>query len=29
MAGLVQDEPAILGNIEGIYGVESLPLRWS
>lgn len=29
MPGLVFDGPAVLGNIEGIYGVESLPLRWS
>jgi cytochrome P450 len=26
--GLALDGPALLGNIEGIYGVESLPLRW-
>jgi cytochrome P450 len=29
MPGLALDGPAVLGNIEGIYGVESLPLRWS
>jgi cytochrome P450 len=29
MAGLAPDGPAVLGNIEGIYGVESLPLRWN
>jgi cytochrome P450 len=29
MPGLAFDGPAVLGNIEGIYGVESLPLRWS
>jgi cytochrome P450 len=29
MAGLAPDGPAVLGNIEGIYGVESLPLRWA
>jgi hypothetical protein len=28
MPGLAFDGPAELGNIEGIYGVESLPLRW-
>jgi cytochrome P450 len=28
MPGLAPDGPAVLGNIEGIYGVESLPLRW-
>jgi cytochrome P450 len=29
MPGLAPDGPAVLGNLEGIYGVESLPLRWS
>lgn len=29
MAGLAPGGPAVLGNIEGIYGVESLPLRWN
>jgi cytochrome P450 len=29
MKGLVPGGPAVLGNIEGIYGVESLPLRWN
>lgn len=29
MPGLAPDGPAVLGNIEGIYGVESLPLRWN
>jgi cytochrome P450 len=29
MPGLALDGPAVLGNIEGIYGVESLPLRWN
>ncbi|HEY2508821.1 MAG TPA: cytochrome P450 [Streptosporangiaceae bacterium] len=29
MPGLTLDGPAVLGNVEGIYGVESLPLRWS
>ncbi len=28
MAGLESAGPAVLGGIEGIYGVESLPLRW-
>ncbi|MBO0824716.1 MAG: cytochrome P450 [Actinobacteria bacterium] len=28
MSGLAPDGPAVLGNVEGIYGVESLPLRW-
>ena len=28
MPGLAPSGPAVLGNIEGIYGVESLPLRW-
>ncbi len=26
--GLAADGPAVLGGVEGIYGVESLPLRW-
>ncbi len=29
MPGLAADGPAVLGGVEGIYGVESLPLRWS
>jgi len=29
MPGLAPDGPAVLGNIEGIYGVESLPVRWN
>jgi cytochrome P450 len=29
MPGLGPDGPAELGGVEGIYGVESLPLRWS
>jgi cytochrome P450 len=29
MRDLALDGPAVLGNIEGIYGVDSLPLRWS
>jgi cytochrome P450 len=29
MPGLALDGPAVLGNIEGIYGVDSLPLRWN
>jgi len=29
MPGLTPDGPAVLGNIEGIYGVESLPVRWN
>jgi cytochrome P450 len=28
MPGLTADGPAVLGGVEGIYGVESLPLRW-
>ncbi len=28
MPGLESAGPAVLGGIEGIYGVESLPLRW-
>ncbi len=28
MPGLAADGPAVLGSVEGIYGVESLPLRW-
>jgi len=28
MPGLVADGPAVLGGVEGIYGVEWLPLRW-
>jgi len=29
MPGLAADGPAVLGGVEGIYGVESLPLRWN
>jgi cytochrome P450 len=29
MPGLAADGPAVLGNVEGIYGIDSLPLRWS
>jgi cytochrome P450 len=29
MPGLAPDGPAVLGNVEGIYGIDSLPLRWS
>ncbi len=29
MPGLAADGPAALGGVAGIYGVESLPLRWS
>ncbi len=29
MPGLALDEAVTFGSIEGIYGVESLPLRWS
>jgi cytochrome P450 len=29
MPGLAADGPAVLGGVEGIYGVESLPLRWT
>lgn len=29
MRGLTAAGPAVLGGIEGIYGVESLPLRWA
>jgi hypothetical protein len=29
MGGLGLDGPAELGGVEGIYGVEALPLRWS
>jgi cytochrome P450 len=29
MPDLAADGPAVLGGLEGIYGVESLPLRWS
>jgi cytochrome P450 len=29
MPGLASDGPAVLRGVEGIYGVESLPLRWS
>jgi cytochrome P450 len=29
MAGLAVDGPAVLGGVEGIYGIDSLPVRWS
>jgi hypothetical protein len=29
MPGLALDGEPVLGGIEGIYGVESLPLRWN
>jgi hypothetical protein len=29
MPGLHPAGPVQLGNVEGIYGVESLPLAWS
>ena len=29
MPDLAADGPAVLGGVEGIYGVESLPLHWS
>jgi cytochrome P450 len=29
MPGLAADGPALLGGVEGIYGIDSLPLRWS
>jgi len=29
MPGLAADGPAALGGVEGIYGIDSLPLRWS
>jgi cytochrome P450 len=29
MPDLSADGPAVLGGVEGIYGVESLPVRWS
>jgi len=29
MPGLAAGGPAVLGGVEGIYGVETLPLRWS
>jgi cytochrome P450 len=28
MPGLAPDGPATLGGVEGIYGIESLPVRW-
>jgi cytochrome P450 len=28
MPGLAPDGPAVLGGVEGIYGIESLPVRW-
>jgi cytochrome P450 len=28
LPGLTADGPAVLGGVEGIYGVDSLPLRW-
>ena len=29
MPGLAAAGPAVLGGVEGIYGIESLPIRWS
>jgi cytochrome P450 len=29
MPGLDLDGPPQLGGVEGIYGIDSLPLRWS
>jgi cytochrome P450 len=29
MPGLAADGPAVLGGVEGIYGITELPLRWS
>jgi len=29
MPGLAAAAPAVLGGVEGIYGIEELPLRWS
>ena len=29
MPGLQADGPAVLGGVQGIYGIDSLPLRWS
>jgi cytochrome P450 len=29
MPQLAADGPAVLGGVEGIYGIESLPLRWA
>jgi cytochrome P450 len=29
MPGLTLDGPAVLGSVEGIYGIDKLPLRWS
>jgi cytochrome P450 len=29
MHGLAPDGQAVLGNVEGIYGIDSLPLRWT
>ncbi len=29
LPGLAAGGPAVLGGLEGIFGVESLPLRWS
>jgi cytochrome P450 len=29
MPGLAADGPAVLGGVEGIYGIKELPLRWS
>jgi cytochrome P450 len=29
MAGLAADGPARLGGVEGIYGIDELPLRWT
>jgi len=29
MPGLAADRPAVLGGVEGIYGIDELPLRWN
>jgi len=29
MPGLALDGEPVLGGVEGIYGVETLPLRWN
>jgi cytochrome P450 len=29
MPGLAPDGPAVMGGVEGIYGIDKLPLRWS
>jgi hypothetical protein len=28
MPGLAAAGPAVLGGVEGIYGIDELPLRW-